>query len=204
MNLLRNPGLKVLALILAVALWYGVSLRRSTREGSWSLEVPVQVEVPADDIVTRQSMERVVVSGRGTMPAPGTVAFRLRLDHPREGMQTLQLSPQGLSEPQGTEFLALAPSAVDVTVDRRGRKEVPIEIPSSLASQDLSIQLYPKKAVLSGPKKVLAGIRSLQIQPVTLLGQYPQISITRSIAPHPLVTVVAPQEVTVVVQRNAP
>jgi len=57
---------------------------------------------------------------------------------------------------------------------------------------------------LSGPKKVLAGIRSLQIQPVTLLGQYPQISIAGPIVPHPLVTIVAPQEVTVVVQRNAP
>lgn len=204
MNVLQNPGLKVLALLLAVGLWYGITLQRHAREGSWSLEVQVDVQVPADYILTRQSPDRIVLSGRGVIPPHDSLAYAIRLEHPREGLQTLQLSTQGLPPSRGAEYIGLAPSSLELTVDRRSRKEVPLEIPLSLSSRDLSIQLYPKKAVLSGPKKVLAQIRAVPVPPVTLLDQYPQISIAALVSPHPLVTIVTPQEVTVVVQKKAP
>jgi hypothetical protein len=204
MNIFQNPGLKALAILLAVGLWYGITLQKRAREGSWSLDVPVEVQVPADYILTRQSPDRVVLSGRGGIPPHNSLAYAVRLDHPREGVQTLQLSTRGLPPSRGADYIGLAPSSVELTVDRRGRKEVPLEIPLSLSSRDLSIQLYPKKAVLSGPKKVLAQIRAVTVPPVTLLDRYPQISIAALVSPHPLVAIVTPQEVTVVVQKKTP
>jgi len=204
MNFLQNPGLKALALLLAAGLWYGITLQRHAREGSWSLDVPVEVQMPADYILVRQAPDRIVLSGRGVMPPHNSLAYAVRLEHPREGAQTLQLSTGGLPPSRGAEYVGLAPSFVELMVDRRGRKEVPLEVPRSLSSRDLSIQLYPKKAVLSGPKKVLAQIRAVQVPPVTLLDQYPQISIAALAPPHPLVTIVSPSEVTVVIQKKAP
>jgi hypothetical protein len=199
-----NLSLKLLALLLGFGVWYALAFRSGPASEEWSLEVPLRVTHDPAFMVTERSHEKVVVHGRGAMPPLGTLVYTVALETPTEGRQVLQLSPRAVQEPPGAHILSVAPAAVEIVFDRRAEKSVPIKAPDSLAAGGLRVEISPREARLSGPKGVLAGIRSVVLPPFTLLEAYPQTTVMTLTSPHPQVEVLAPREVVVLVREARP
>jgi hypothetical protein len=204
MKPLANLPLKLLALLMGVGFWYAVALRDGPAPEEWSLEVPLRIKHDPSFILTGRSHEAVVVHGKGAMPPHGTMAYTVAVLDPREGRQVLQLSPKAVPAPPGAHVLSVAPSAVELTFDRLAERSVPIEVPSSFAAEGLKVDVYPKKARLSGPKRVLEGIGAVVLPPFTLLGTYPQTTMVTLVPPHPQVELLAPREAMVMVREARP
>jgi len=196
--------LKLLALLLGFGVWYVLALRNGPTPEEWSLEVPLQIKTDPSYILTARSHEAVVIRGRGPMPPHGALLYSVVLLKPIEGRQILQLSPQAVAAPPGTRIISVAPAAVELTFDRLGEKSVPIEASSSFAEEGLKVDIFPKKAKLAGPKRVLAGIRSVVLPPFTLMGTYPQTSVVTLVSPHPQVEILLPRETVVMVREVRP
>lgn len=204
MKLFANLPLKLLALLLGFGVWYALALRNGPPAEEWSLEVPLRIQHDPAFVLTERSHEAVVVHGKGLMPPHGALVYTAVLINPREGKQTLQLSPQSMNPPPGARIISVAPSAVELTFDRLAERSVPIEAPSSLLDEGLKVDFFPKRAKIAGPKRVLAGIRTLVLPPFTLMGTYPQTTMVPLVSPHPQVQVVTPREAVVMVREARP
>lgn len=196
--------LKLLALLLGFGLWYALAIKNGPAPEEWSLEVTLKVKHDPSFILTERSHDTVVVHGKGPMPPHGALAYTVAMLAPREGRQVLQLSPKAIQAPPGVQVLSVAPTAVELTFDRLGEKSVPIEAPDSLLAEGFKVDIFPKKAKLAGPKRVLAGIRSVVLPPFTLMGTYPQTTVVTLVPPHPQVQILLPRETVVMVREARP
>jgi hypothetical protein len=197
-------SLKLLALLLGFGVWYALALKNGPAPEEWSLEVALKIKHDPSFILMERSHETVMVHGKGPMPAHGALAYTVAMLAPREGRQVLQLSPKAIQAPPGIEILSLAPAAVELTFDRLAERTVPIEVPGTFAEEGLKVDIFPKKAKLAGPKRVLAQIRSVVLPPFTLMGSYPQTTVVTLVSPHPQVQILAPRETVVMVREARP
>jgi len=204
MKPLADLPLKLLALVLGFGVWYALAIKNGPAPEEWSLEVALRIKYDPAFILMERSHEAVVVHGKGPMPPHGVLAYTVALLAPREGRQVLQLSPKAIQAPPGIQILSVAPAAVELTFDRRGEKSVPIEASASFAEKGLKVDIFPKKAKLTGPKRVLAGIRSIPLPPFTLMGTYPQTTVVTLVPPHPQVEILLPRETVVMVREARP
>jgi hypothetical protein len=184
MNLLRgwlldNLGLKLTALLLAVLVYLNVYTDRpATMIVSFPLEF---ADLPDSLALSGPAPSVVQAELRGT----GKQLIFLRVKEPRlklpmgnavEGHFSRALAPSDLPLPPSiTVENLIGPRMIEVDIDRRGHRLVPVGLrvegaPAAGYHWDGRAALDPPTVLVSGPRKALARIDTLMAQPVRIDG----------------------------------
>jgi hypothetical protein len=186
MNLLRgwlldNLGLKLTALLLAVIVYLNVY---TDRPATMLVSFPLEFEGLPDSLSLSGPAPAVVQAElRGT----GKQLIFLRVKEPRlklemasatEGHFSRALAPSDLPLPAGAAITVenlVGPRMIEVDIDRRGRRVVPVSLrvegaPAPGYSWNGEAAITPASVLVTGPRKALAHLDSLAVQSVHIDG----------------------------------
>ncbi len=177
-RLLRNWHLKVLALCLAFAVWVAV-----TGEGRvlQVYEVPLDIVLRSDHVLKVPSPATATVSLRGPESRvrrldPRSMVLRADLRDATPGPRSVPLSAESLQGlPADMEVADVEPSRLQLEIDRRMRKTIPLT-PSFEGAPPRGYSFYgarvePDVVVIEGPESVVGGIEKLRTDPIRLEGR---------------------------------
>lgn len=174
----RNPGLKLLSLLLAVFLWFSINVSDPGAEGT--LEVPVRIEHLASDlIVTSQPTKPVSITLRG----PRTILdgvnerrTRISLDFsvatPGESRVELNADMIRPELPQRLKVVRIEPARAKLVIERLARKRLPVR--PELAGQAAlgytvaEARATPAEVEVSGPVSKVKELTEIRTEPVYL------------------------------------
>jgi YbbR domain-containing protein len=120
--LTRNFGLKLLALSLAILLWFSVAGRRRERFSERAFDVPLTiVNLPQNLVIASSLPETVNIRLRGPFTAmraadASRMEAVLDLSDSAPGEQLYKLSPDDINAPEDLEVVALNPPAIKFTI----------------------------------------------------------------------------------------
>ncbi len=213
---LRNPGTKLLALVIACATWFVLSGQRRERISERSYRIPLSiVNVPRGTMVVSPLPDSVDVRIRGAFTPlrslePAKLEAVLDLADATPGEKRYPLGPSDINVPSDVEVVAISPGEVRLALDAIAEKTLPIV--AEVAGQPLpgahldEVTVEPRNARIVGPAKTLARLVSLPTQPVSVEGRDAPFTETTTLAlPAPGVRIREGQLVTVRVKmRPAP
>jgi hypothetical protein len=186
--LFDNIGLKLVALLLAVLVYLNVYTDRPATGvvafrmqvtglgDSLSLSGPVPSTVQAE----LKGTGKQLILLRLTEPV-----VKLSLEDVRPGRFTRALSAADLALPSGIELVSegsLSPSQVELTVDRRVTRELPVAAridgaPPTSVRWDGSWRSDPATLRVSGPAETIAALDSLPLVTTTLAGHHDSVRV---------------------------
>jgi len=125
----RNLGLKVMALVLAVAAWWFVAGERKVLV---SFNIPLEIrDVPKGLTMTNKPERQVEVrlSGPSSLLSglrPSEISAAVDLSGGRSGRQNITLDDRAVKVPPGITVQRIFPSSIEVILDRTERRIVPV------------------------------------------------------------------------------
>lgn len=210
--IVRNFGLKLLALLIATGLWYSV-----TRDPVAEIAINVPIEfhhVPEKLVISSEVIPQAQIRLRG----PARVVRQLAQEdiHPVidllgvvPGERTFDLTSRQIHLPREAEVVQVVPSHLRISFDRSARKEVEIRprVTGSFASgyRILDAQVDPQHVEIVGPEQRVKLIENAVTDPVDATGVMGRASFTTNVyIADPLVRPVKPDpvRVTVVTEKN--
>jgi YbbR domain-containing protein len=182
-RLFRGTGLKVVALLAAVAIWFGVTSERREQTFERSYEVPLAlVGVPRDVIVMEPVQETISVRLRGPLKALRSLSSQnleiaLDMRDAKPGTLRALIRPQALNVPPNVEVLSLEPASVSFRIEPRRNKNVAIRpffvgaLPEGLEYPADSVRVEPPSALVSGPASAIKQIDEVFTDRIVLSGR---------------------------------
>ena len=209
--LLRNLGTKILALSIAILVWFVFSAQQRERISERSYRIPLSVaNVPAETLIASPLPPMIEVRLRGPFTAlrqlePGKLEAVIDLTDAPRGEKVYRLDPEDINVPQQVEVIAITPSEIRVALDATAEKTLPISArltgspaPGYEVGQVL---VEPPVARLFGPDSALSHMTSVQTDSVSLANRAADFSVPATvITESPGVRVREGQVVTVTVK----
>ena len=209
--LLRNLGTKVLALMIALAVWFVFSAQRRERISERSYRIPLSVvNVPPQTLIATPLPSTVEVRLRGPFTAlrqlePEKLEAVIDLLDAPIGERVYRLAPEDINVPPEVEVISISPPEVRIVLDKTEEKTVPVAVrvtgqpAAGYAIEELLAE--PRLARLLGPASALARMSTVATEPVSVAGRDATFSAPASVfAEVPGVRVQQGQLVTVTVQ----
>ena len=207
----ENLGFKIVALVVAVVVWFGV---KADREAEVRYPVPVEVVTEGDDEVILGGVPRTVdVTFTGTgreLLRLGDQKYRVRrtVEPGQPGPRRIRLAPADVVDSGNLSVRAIAvePSLLTLSVDRVVSKRVPL-IPFGEPRTEEGytvagpVRFDPASVTLVGARSILASIDTLPVDLRSLTGDSDGLNRTLRlrIPEHPTV-VVQPDSVRILAQ----
>lgn len=173
----RNLWLKTLALGLSTVLWLTVTRDHVVER---SLRVPLEYQnIPAELELTGEPPASVDVRIRGASSLlarlePGEVVAVLDLHGARPGQRLFHLLTDQVRVPFGVEVTQVAPPTLSLTLERSGRRRVPVvpEIEGEPAPGFVAgrVTVDPPFVEVTGPESRLNAIREATTEPISVQG----------------------------------
>lgn len=174
---MRNWPSKILALILALILWYFVVGEERAEVG---LTVPlVLINIPRDLIVVNNITHGIDIRVNGPRSLVRSLSAEnlsktLDLSNTREGSVTFSISSDGIPLPRGVTITRIHPTQVTVVLEKQVHKIVSV-LPKINGKPEKgyeveSVRVRPEQVEISGPEKALVGIDHLYTRPVEIGG----------------------------------
>lgn len=209
---LRTWGLRLLALGIALGLWFNSSFEDREVQSERVVEASVNYSWPQGyvvlnpeqsiDVRVRGNSERV----RGL--SNDQVDIQVELGR-KEGELTINLGPENVLLPDGLEVIAVDPNVIIVEVERTATKRIRVvpdlvgqPVPGARVEEP---DVFPSQAMVTGPASLVASTEVLSTRPVSLTGRSATFEERVPVlAPDPLIRVVDPTRVTVRVPIQPP
>lgn len=172
--LARKYGLKLLSLLLAFCLWVYVLNASRVR---FEKTVSVVYLLPDHLVFTKQPVKEVTFQ----MEAPRAFARifqdrdeKIEVDL-RQGVTAQKLqgihhfSASELDLPLGIQVLKLYPTKVELKLEKKASKVLPIKIVFSNSELDLKIlqqKVIPETVEISGPRDIISGLKEILTRPI--------------------------------------
>ena len=212
--LLRNLGTKLLALAIAVLIWFVFSAQRRERISERSYRIPLSVvNVPARAIIASPVPNAVDVRLRGPFTAlrqldPDRLEAVIDLTDTPHGERTHRLAPEDVNVPEGIEVIAIAPTEVRIVLDETAEKTLSIAAnvtgKPAAGYEVADVQVEPRSARVIGPASALAAKTSLMTDAVSVENRAASFSVPAMVlADAPGVRIREGQVVTVAVRLRA-
>ena len=209
--LLRNLGTKLLALAIAVLVWFVFSAQQRERISERSYRIPLSVaNVPAGTLIASPLPPTIEVRLRGPFTAlrqldPVKLEAVVDLTDAPRGEKIFRLAPEDINVPQSVEVIAIAPSEIRVALDTTAEKILPIvaRVTGKPAEgYDVGeVTVEPHVARLLGPASAIAPMSSVETDPISLANRSATFSVPATVvADAPGVRVREGQVVTVTVR----
>lgn len=190
---LRNLGLKLFALAIALGVWFALSGQRRERISERSYRIPLSlINIPARTMVASALPGGVDVRVRGPFTAlrqlePEKLEAVIDLRNAPPGERLYRFAPEDINVPPEVEIIAIAPSEVRVALDRVGEKLLPI-VPAlsgdvAAGSQVVDVTADPRIARVMGPATVLEKMTGVGTEPISLANRAATFSATTTVYP---------------------
>ncbi|HEX9670692.1 MAG TPA: CdaR family protein [Thermoanaerobaculia bacterium] len=209
----RLWGIRLLALGIAVGIWFSVSLDERRRLSEKVVEASVSYNRPRGMIIL-DPVGTVEVRLRGTERAirqlnPDLVDVEINLARTPEGQVTVPLGPDDVLTPDGLEVVSIRPNAIRLELDREITRRVPVEPvlvgEPAAGSTAGTPEVLPNQVQVTGPESLLSRLQSLQTAPISLDGHAVPFDVLVAVeAPDPLIQIVPPSRVNVHVPMTQP
>ena len=175
--LLKNIGLKLLALAFATALWFLVVGEKEVEVG---FIVPlgfkgvpddmVMVGTPPGDVEVRVVGPKAFVNNL----SPAQITVDINLSESNAGLNTFRLQPGDIKMPRGLEVARIRPSSVVVWMERLLTLIVPVEIQlkgkPDPAYRVSGVTAEPSFVTVQGIKEDVQDIKKALTMPVSISG----------------------------------
>ncbi len=209
----RTWSLRLLALSIAIGLWFNASFEDREVLSERSIEASVSYNWPRDFVILDQ-VQNVNVRLRGSSKQirqlnPFMVSIQVELTQPQAGLVTVNLGPENVLMPEGLEVVSIAPNTIRVELEREVTRRIPVlaEIvgrPATGARAE-EPEVFPNQVLVSGPESLLAKVRTLRTRPVNIGGRAATFEETVAVVqPDPLIQIVQPSRVSVKVPIQPP
>jgi len=174
-RLLRNLGLKVLSVALAVLLWYMVAgqkqAERSLRVALEFQNIPEQLELIGEPPSTADIRVRGASGALGQLRS-GDLVASMDVASARVGRRMFHLTPEDVTVPTGIRVLSVVPSTVTLTFERSASKVVPVvpQIEGDPAPGFIKgdVHVTPREVEIVGPESIVKGMTEATTEPVVL------------------------------------
>ena len=211
----RNLGTKLLALGIAILLWFVFSAQTRERISERSYRIPLSVaNVPAATLIASPLPPNVEVRLRGPFTAlrqldPDRLEAVIDLTDAVKGEKIYRIAPEDVNVPREIEVIAVAPSEVRVELDSPAEKSLPISArltgrPAAGATVG-EVSVEPRVARLVGPASTLERMTGIDTDVISLADRSASFTVPANvIVDAPGVRVREGQIVTVHVRLNTP
>jgi YbbR domain-containing protein len=202
----RDWGLRLLALGIALGIWFNASVQDRLVFSEKVVEAYVGYNRPRGFVVTSPARS-VNVRLSGSKKAirqlsPYMVDVQAELSRSQVGPATITLTPENVSVPEGLEVVSIEPNTIRVDLEKEVMQQVPV-IPKlvgepAAGSTALEPEVLPSQVRVVGPEPLLSRLESLSTGPINLDGHAVAFEETVAVlAPDPLIQIVPPAKVTV-------
>ncbi len=187
--LLKNWGVKLTSIILALFLWMAV---RGEPPAERVITVPLEIVRPVDMEITGERPSTVELTLRGAasgmwsaQPLP---SCRIDLQDAAEGEHVVSLTQANVRLPRasGLEVVAIRPARVKLVLERTITRIVPVEV--SRGDPPLDLEVYsasvtPQSVVIAGPRTRVQAIREVSTESISLAGRRESFRTSARLAP---------------------
>ena len=206
-------GLRLLALVLAVAAWFVFTLEKREQLSEKVIEAPVRYE-NHPGLVLLDRVEAVRVGVRGPVDKlrnlnPFVVDVFVEIPNPAKGLFEIPLSASNVFLPQDLEVVSIEPNVIRCELDREVTQLLPVQAklegePAAGAKARAPI-VSPDRVLVRGPESRIRDIGSLYTSPIDLTGHALDFEEQAAVLPpDPLITVVQPAIVMVRIPMEIP
>lgn len=210
---LRTWGLRALALGIAIALWFSISLEDREALSERLVEAGVSYDRPRGYIILDQEPSvRVRVRGSSKQVRelnPYLVNVQVGLTQPAAGIFNVTLGPDNVLLPDGLEVVSIEPNAIRVELETEVTKRLPV-VPKLVGEPAAGSVLeepvvFPNQVLVAGPKSMVERTESLETASISLDGHALTFEVEVTVVPpDPLVQIVQPTRVTVRLPMRQP
>lgn len=190
----RNLGTKLLALAIALVVWFALSGQRRERISERGYRIPLSlVNIPAQTMVASPLPGAVDVRVRGSFTAlrqlePEKLEAVIDLLDARPGERLYRLAPEDINVPPEVEIIALSPPEIRVVLDSIAERFLPI-VPAlagepAAGSELVDVTVDPRIARVIGPAAALAKMTGVGTDPVALGGRSATFSSATTVLPN--------------------
>ena len=207
----RNLGLRAIALLIAIGLWFFVNAGQ--RGALASMRVPISYRaLPAGLVIVNQRPDAVQIEVRGprtllSLLNPDRLVLRLDLSGVTVGQAVFKIGPEMFNVPRQTDVTRVSPSQIVLDIDRVTDRQVPVHVDvqghPAPGYRIASVRANPPTATVRGPSRFVLRLDNLQTSPVELNAARSDIDQSAVlIPPGERMTLVGPQTVEAVVAIN--
>jgi YbbR domain-containing protein len=207
----RNFGLKVLAVVIAVGLWFAFNYLTASQTYSTTLQIPVVLHGVAPGLVATTTTQDVTIQLSGPRSvleklAPSDFAAYLDCTGKEAGMLSLNIAVAG---PESDKIRSVSPSAAIVVLDRYGYRTVPV-IAADNGQSVIATNIEPKSVIVAGAETALAKVMAVRVsiedttatKPVTVTIR--PVPVDVNFVPVPGVSVAPPTVRVAIMPHKAP
>ncbi len=209
----RNWGLRLLALGIAIGIWFNASVEDRLVASERVVEASVSYNRPRGFVVINP-LPTINVRLGGSKKAvrqlsPSMVYVQVELTQRQEGSATITLGPDNVTAPDGLEVVSLEPAQIRVDLEREVTERVPVFAKltgePAAGSTVQEPEVFPNQVLVTGPASMLAKLDALATRPINLDSHALTFEETvQVVTPDPLIQVVQPSKVTVRVPMQPP
>lgn len=170
--------MRVMALAIALALWFFLSWDQRERVSERVVEASVTYDT-LNDMMVLDPVRQIDVRVKGGSQRvrtlnPFLVNVLVELPQNEAGPVDVGLAPDDVYVPEGVEVVSLDPSTLNLTLDRVITRRVPVSVelvgePAAGASVGEAV-IQPPAVAVRGPESRLENVTVVQTRPVTLNG----------------------------------
>lgn len=174
----RNVGSKLIALAIALLVWFVLSAQRRERISERTYRIPLSVvNIPAQTLIASPLPAAVDVRVRGPFTAlrqtdPEKLEAVVDLTDAPKGERIFRLAPEDINVPPEVEVIAIAPSELRIVLDSTAQKTLPI-VPNVTGKpapgyEVTDIVVEPRVANVYGPATALERLANVTTDPISI------------------------------------
>jgi YbbR domain-containing protein len=208
----RTWGLRLLALGIAIGIWFNASLQDRLVYSERLVEAGVSYNRPRGVVILHPA-QNVNVRLRGSKKAirqlnPVLVNVTVELSQLQEGTALINLGPENVTAPDGLEVVSIEPATIRVELDREVLQLLPVV--AKLIGEPVrgvtvdEPEVLPNQVQVTGPASLIARVDHLSV-PISLDGRSFTFEVSAPVvSPDPLIQIVQPSKVSVKVPMHLP
>lgn len=209
----RDWGLRLLALGIAIGIWFNASVEDRLVSSEKLVEANVSYNRPRGFVVldpVGNVNVRLIGSKRAIRQVnPYMVDVQVDLTQRQAGPVTVNLSSDNVLAPEGLDVLSIEPSTIQVEIEREVSQRLPV-VPDIIGKPPAGVvfdepEVFPNQVLVTGPESQFEKIQSLSTAPIDLTGHATTFEETVAVVPpNPLIQIVQPSKVSVRVPVQPP
>jgi len=187
----RNLGLRAIALLLAVGLWFFVNAGQ--RGALAPMRVPISYRaLPAGLVIVNQRPDFVQIEVRGprtllSLLDPDRMLLRLDLSGVTAGQAIFKIGPEMFNVPRQTDIARISPSQIVLDIDRITDRQVPVRVSvdgqPAAGYRVVSAKANPSAVTVRGPSRFVFHTDAVQTSPVEISGAKGDVNRPVSLQP---------------------
>ena len=210
----RTWGLRLLALGIAIGIWFNASVEDRLVFSEKVVEASVSYNRPRGFIIASPGPQSVNVRLRGSKKTirqlnPYMVSVQVDLSQRQIGLVSINLTSDDVLVPEGLEVVVIEPNTLRVDLEREVSLRVPV-VPRFVGTPAAGStrgepEVSPNQVLVTGPEPMLTRLDSLSTRPINLEGRALTFDErVEVVSPSPLIQIAPAGMVTVRVPITPP